>query len=638
MNDYGYDYCWQCKAWKPVQIDSAMGENGIWLWKDPPFVLYEGKGFWIFFKNAYWVCDTPEDVHRLKSFCPQIDHVNGNLTSWVNEKYSKQHPFLNEYDQPKGINYGLLNRLDRETSGPVVVAKDESTFWKLRRNRDGKSWFKEYMCLVHGRVPVEVSQGVLENYMVTDSKGSKGHTRVVDEWRQGADKAITIYQVRSYHKWKNKKFTLMKVRIVTGKRHQIRVHMHHFLKSLGTKIGANEDYGLVSDFMYLNAETAKEDKKSLCDRVFLHARLLGMWDPEDYNRLVVVKARMPTDLEKTLEKIDEDRSAMKALRKHREGLKNNDPFGIESFCQNYGLNARERSELLHGKFWKERSFCVALMDAFRARAGDGLETLSIDGDHSFLMECIRKDLEYEGDVQKCDFDKWLEKSLRYQIDDRLWWQKQAKMAAAPTNLEDLPDGWRKIAVKDVAYYLHEGGLSSRNPPVVDANVPKGWSKFLSEDGAPYYTSHARHRTIWHLPTVDDMLPPGWEKVHSRSDHTVVYYLHTETGKTQRGLPCEGSLEDLPPGWEKCASRKQLGDYYFHSASETTQFDTPLPPGWRISSRGYKHTDGCFSLIKPLFDSRVPHSWTKFSSKSQGGRCYYMCNKDSTRTQWELPSE
>jgi len=644
MNDYGKDRCWKCRTKKPERTEGAsMGENSWMLWKDPPTVLYEGKGFWIFFKNAYWVCDTPEDVQDLKSFCPKIDHTNGNLTSWVNAKYAKQHPFLNKYDKVKGINYGLLNRLDRETSGPVVVAKDEETFWKLKKNRNIGDWFKEYTCLVHGRVPLEYDQGVLENYMLTEKTGKMGRTKVLDEEEHGAEWAVTLYQVRSYHTQiegkKKKWYTLMRVRIITGRRHQIRVHMNHFLKGLGSKIGAEEDFGLVSDFMYLQPDTVKEDK-ILCDRVFLHASLLGMWDPEDYNRIITVKATMPNDLCDTLGKLNEDEKAKQALRKHREARRSKDKTGIEDFCMKYRLNARERAELQEGWFWKKHSdLCDDMMNAFRYRAGNGLNTLSVDGDHSFLLEGIRKDLEYNGNVERWDFNKILERSLKHHIDDRLWQQQTAHWKPEDNKSasnENLPKGWRQLEVKGVAYYVHEEGFSSKRPPLIDANLPPGWSKFESEDGKAYYTNHLKHRTIWTFPTADDMLPPGWEKLHSRRDPNVVFYLHADSGRTQRGLPCEGSLEDLPPGWEKCASRKDRTAYYFHAASVTTQRDRPLPPGWQVSSRGFRHCDGAITPNTPLYDRKVPDGWTKFESRSQPGVFYYMDNKNPERTQLELP--
>eukprot|EP00747_Dinoflagellata_sp_TGD_P191014 gnl/TRDRNA2_/TRDRNA2_53780_c1_seq1.p1 gnl/TRDRNA2_/TRDRNA2_53780_c1~~gnl/TRDRNA2_/TRDRNA2_53780_c1_seq1.p1 ORF type:complete len:122 (-),score=10.18 gnl/TRDRNA2_/TRDRNA2_53780_c1_seq1:68-433(-) len=51
--------------------------------------------------------------------------------------------------------HGLLNRLDRETVGPVVGIKKEDTYLQLKKMRDHHGWHKEYLCLVRGRMPVK---------------------------------------------------------------------------------------------------------------------------------------------------------------------------------------------------------------------------------------------------------------------------------------------------------------------------------------------------------------------------------------------------------------------------------------------------------------------------------------------------
>ena len=81
------------------------------------------------------------------------------------------------------------------------------------------------------------------------------------------------------------KFTLVHVRIITGRRHQIRVHMHHFCKELGDRTGQGEDFEIVSDFQYLERSTSEADK-AICERVFLHECKLGMVDPENLKKNV----------------------------------------------------------------------------------------------------------------------------------------------------------------------------------------------------------------------------------------------------------------------------------------------------------------------------------------------------------------
>jgi len=69
--------------------------------------------------------------------------------------------------------------------------------------------------------------------------------------------------------------------------------MQHLMKGLVDQIGNGEDFGLVSDFKYLKRKTNHDDRDSLCERIFLHERLLGMWDPDDRNKALVVMAELP---------------------------------------------------------------------------------------------------------------------------------------------------------------------------------------------------------------------------------------------------------------------------------------------------------------------------------------------------------
>ena len=127
--------------------------------------MHECEDFWISAKSANWVCQTPKEPKELEDFKPILG-VDGCLTKWINAKFAPQYPFRNVYDPRKSMHYGLLNRLDRETSGPVIVAKDEKSFWKIKRTRDEHDWHKEYVCLAHGHVPVEQWEDVFDDYMV----------------------------------------------------------------------------------------------------------------------------------------------------------------------------------------------------------------------------------------------------------------------------------------------------------------------------------------------------------------------------------------------------------------------------------------------------------------------------------------
>jgi len=648
--------CPSCGQARPSIACGSMGEGDIWLWRNPPTILYEGDGFWIFHKHAYWVVQTPERVEELLTFCPknadQDQRVDGSFTTWVYRKYAAQYPFLNKYDVSRGINYGVLNRLDRETSGPVIVAKDEKTYWKLRSKRDNHYWHKEYTCLIHGNVPVDHWQGVLDDWMITETRGFSGRSMIAEPHQHGASKATSLYRVMGYYKrqanGKTHRYTLVRVRIITGRRHQIRVHMHHFMKQLGSQlIGTGEDFGLVSDFQYLKRTTVNEDKANICERVFLHETMIGMWDPENYHKLVWVKAELPDELKLCLARLEKDEIATAKLVKHKTKLRKS---GVDDFCQRYNLGPRERAELKEGNYWKEnRPTLKKLMKAFQQRAGSGLTTLSMDGDHSFLFEGIRKELEQCGTTTQEDR---IEDVLKKHIDDTLWWQKQDLLEAQASEAkpgEVLPAGWRRMEVEDEVFYLHTDGVRARTAPICDESLPLGFSKFQCESrtGKFYFLEHATGKNIWIHPNQEEFLPAGWEK-HKSTTSGREYYLHVGTGKAQFGFPCEGPVEDLPLGWEKCFSRSKGEPYYFHPSSRTSQFERPgesLPPGWvQRTSRSsgttyYSHAEtGKTQIGIPCEGSleELPRGWEKCVSKA-GGKPYYWHPKTGKK-QTGIPCE
>eukprot|EP00929_Paragymnodinium_shiwhaense_P043436 TRINITY_DN22334_c1_g1_i1.p1 TRINITY_DN22334_c1_g1~~TRINITY_DN22334_c1_g1_i1.p1 ORF type:complete len:815 (+),score=137.86 TRINITY_DN22334_c1_g1_i1:228-2672(+) len=641
---------------KPVQ----MGVKDIWRWKNPPLLLHEGKGYWLFGKAPFWVCETPENVTDLMDFQIRPEgerrgRLDGHFTLWINQKYAKLYDFLTVYDREQGFEYGLLNRLDRETSGPVVVVKDVQTFWTLKYLRDQHLWHKEYMCLVHGQIPPDASDGVIDNFLRRDDWT---RTTVAEEERkEGGKPATSIYKVVKYYRQAmpeggERKFTLVHVRIMTGRQHQVRVHMQYLLQKLGDRIGENEDCGLVGDFLYLQKETLDADRK-ICDRVFLHERLLGMWDIDGDHRTVCVTQPLPQDLQETLSKLSEDTRAGARLAEYRAKLAANDP--LEAFCQKYQLNAKEKQVLRsETNFWGHNPLLKeALMRSFEALAGDGLPTLSMAGDHSFLFMEIRQSVEQRMRGSKSGQDGKgvrlyaLEEALRWFIDEKLLRQLEELEAASAANVtDDLPPGWRRItenATKQ-SFYIHETcGTKVLAKPLVDDDLPDGWAKFedpASPGGVRYF--HARAgRWQPERPSTAYALPAGWKKCTSASNSGQVYYRHERSGVSQLGLPCEGEVEtDLPEDWEKRACPDGGEPFYFHRGSKKTQSNKPmkLPEGWKevASSSGQKYFFHTRSGHSQFMDPReLPEGWYAKESSSKAGQVYFW-HEATNRSQYEKP--
>lgn len=165
--------------------------------------------------------------------------------------------------------FGLLHRLDKDTSGLLLVAKTAKYFHYLKDLFRRRQITKEYLALVHGRLSPRrgIVQVPLSRDAITRTKFSPD--------RQGRA-AETAYEVIDYFK----SFTYLKVTPKTGRTHQIRVH----LASLGYPIVGDKTYGRKSDI--------------LIDRQFLHAHRIKFIDLEGKQREFT--APLPNNLKEFL--------------------------------------------------------------------------------------------------------------------------------------------------------------------------------------------------------------------------------------------------------------------------------------------------------------------------------------------------
>jgi len=162
---------------------------------------------------------------------------------------------------------GIVHRLDRETSGLIVVAKNSETHAALQRQFKRRLVRKTYVALVEGQV--HPREGIIE---VPIGRDPKDRTRMAVS-RTGRP-AVTQYRVVEVFP----QYTLLEVRPHTGRTHQIRVH----LAWLG--------YPVVGDRVY-----GRRRQTLLPDRHFLHARELAFTHPVTGEKLVL-SAPLPPEL------------------------------------------------------------------------------------------------------------------------------------------------------------------------------------------------------------------------------------------------------------------------------------------------------------------------------------------------------
>lgn len=189
--------------------------------------------------------------------------------------------------RPEARFLELVHRLDRETSGILLVAKKRMALKNLQEQFRERETDKIYLALVSGVWPAnqKVLDASLQKYLQPDGER---RVRVVAKDHPDAMRAVTLVKVKSALAAAGRDFTLLEVTIKTGRTHQIRVH----LASAGHPIAGDDKYG---DFE-LNKALQKEAGGVALKRMFLHAWRLKFTHPSSGKRIDLLAA-LPPDLE-----------------------------------------------------------------------------------------------------------------------------------------------------------------------------------------------------------------------------------------------------------------------------------------------------------------------------------------------------
>ncbi len=188
--------------------------------------------------------------------------------------------------QGGAIRPGLVHRLDKDTSGLLVVAKKEDVHEKLADQFRAREVFKSYLALVHG--VVKEASGQIDQPLARDPR-NRTRMAVV----RGGRPALSLYRLRRRYN----RFSLLDVEIKTGRTHQIRVH----LAWLKHAVVGDEVYGGGRDNTVQHPKLRAAIRK--LGRQFLHAEQLGFRHPRSDEPLRFT-AQLPQDLSSFLKELE----------------------------------------------------------------------------------------------------------------------------------------------------------------------------------------------------------------------------------------------------------------------------------------------------------------------------------------------
>ncbi len=181
---------------------------------------------------------------------------------------------------------GIVHRLDKETSGLIVVAKNDDAHRKLSAQFAAREVKKKYVALVHGWVKKD--SGTLAQSISRDPVRRMKMTARLE----GGRAAVTHYRAVRRLDTRFGKFTLLDVRIDTGRTHQIRVHV------------AAMGHPVVGDTMYgAPAQARGKSAVIVLKRNFLHAAELEFLHPRT-GETIALKSELPAELREFLRKVE----------------------------------------------------------------------------------------------------------------------------------------------------------------------------------------------------------------------------------------------------------------------------------------------------------------------------------------------
>jgi 23S rRNA pseudouridine1911/1915/1917 synthase len=230
-----------------------------------PKIIFEDDSFFVVDKPTGWITNDADTTT-----------TQPVLQTWIRDNYD--YPLKGNLEMRDGI----VHRLDKETSGIVIIAKTKEAFAKLQSDFKNREISKTYIALLHGKV--DPPEGEI-NAEVGRLPWHRSRFGVLP----GGRESTTRYKVLEFFPGNNAGHSFVEFYPKTGRTHQLRIHARH--------IG----HAIVSDEFYAGRKTARNDRK-WCPRLFLHSTSIKFNHPITGNP-IDFKSSLPSDLNLVLQKL-----------------------------------------------------------------------------------------------------------------------------------------------------------------------------------------------------------------------------------------------------------------------------------------------------------------------------------------------
>lgn len=290
-----------------------------------PYILNEYDDIYFIYKPPYWNCITSTaytNIKKLQENQKPGDALHKNfqnlILDWIKDNLKVDNEIHNEF-----YRYGLVNRIDLETSGILMIAKNKDAFNKYRQQiNDHIKTTKIYITLVVGQI--KERSGIIKIPLLKIQR-PKDSITVVNE-KRGRPTYTEFIKLREYEH-QGKIYTLLLIKIKTGITHQIRVHM------------TTKNTHIVCDNKYEPKKTLSQNCK-LAPRLFLHSYFYEV--APNINGT----ACLASDLQQTLRQLKLVKQ-FKSFKKALALLKENTKIDISKTTTTSSLNT---TQLGHKKF------------------------------------------------------------------------------------------------------------------------------------------------------------------------------------------------------------------------------------------------------------------------------------------------